>query len=161
MQLERIVEPSPLAAESRERVQETARRWLLIAASTTAIIGLLHLGDHILRGKQYVLPLVGAVDTIWLAAATYLFVLLPLYLTARGRLLTGYWLFAGMVASLLVGFGHLSPFAFESVHTIYMDHANDPPVAALSLTLLYSLFASSLALIVAAVRVRRLTGSWR
>ncbi len=145
------------AIARQQSTQAQLQRYLVISIVTVAVMGGLHLIDHVIRGHQYVLPIVGPLNTWVLGAVSYLFILPPLYLTMRGRLLTGFWLFVGVVAGLLVGVGHLSPIAVEPVHSIYMDHAAVPWQGVLAVVILFAFFLSLLALIGTALYVRHET----
>ena len=78
------------------RTTTELRRWLLYAAGSVLVFGPLHHVDHIIRGNHVGWPVIAAVTPFTFSLLVYPFLLLGLYLTARGRAWAGYWLGFGL-----------------------------------------------------------------
>ncbi len=78
------------------------QRWLLIAAAAVTVFGLLHHVDHVVRGNHSGWPFEEAVTPFTFSLLIYALLLPGLYLTWRGRLMAGYWLFTAAVLLTLV-----------------------------------------------------------
>jgi hypothetical protein len=128
-----------MTATHRHRpIEGLMRRWLLIAATCPTILGMLHHGDHVLRGSVG-WPLVPAPNPFTYSLAMYAFVLPGLYFTARGRLWAGYWF-----AVALVGLALVVPVHFGSVPNDSMAHihaAYTQPAFILAMVVLFGLVA--------------------
>ena len=78
------------------------RRWLLIAAASVTILGFFHHVDHVVRGNNSGWPFKQEVTPFTFSLLIYALLLPGLYLTWRGRLMAGYWLFTAAVLIALV-----------------------------------------------------------
>ena len=78
------------------------RRWLLIAAASVTIFGFFHHVDHVVRGNHSGWPFEHEVTPFTFSLLIYALLLPGLYLTWRGRLMAGYWLFTAAVLLALV-----------------------------------------------------------
>ena len=86
-------------------VQQTRarlRRWLLVAAASVTIFGFFHHVDHVARGNHSGWPFEQEVTPSTFSLLIYALLLPGLYLTWRGRLMAGYWLFTAAVLLALV-----------------------------------------------------------
>ena len=168
------------------RTNTELRRWLLYGAGSVLAFGPLHHVDHIIRGNHVGWPVIAAVTPFTFSLLVYPFLLLGLYLTARGRAWAGYWLGFGLAGLALVVSVHFIPTAgYEPPGDIYTPYADPlrysqttaPPEWAtwfrevyapyasplwgvLALVVLASLVISLLVLIGTAIRVRLLSGRW-
>ena len=89
-------------------VHDKLRTWLLIGAGCTTIFGILHHVDHVVRGNHSGWPFEEAVTPFTFSLLIY--ALLPgLYLTAKGRLMAGYWLFTAVLGLTLLVWVRLVP----------------------------------------------------
>ena len=173
-----------------EQLQDARfRRWLLISATCVGTFALLHRMDHAFRDNHVGWPLINEVNPFTFSLLVYPFLALGLYLTIRGRARARYWLIYGLAGLLLVVFVHFVPLPdYEAPRDIYLPYINpyaDPSVyskaasaehrawlqrlygpyaspvwAMLAMTVLVSLMISLLALIISAIRVRRISGRW-
>ncbi len=82
------------------------RRWLLIAATAVTIFGLLHHVDHVVRGNHSGWPFQEEVSPFTFSLLIYALLVPGLYLTFRGRLMAGYWLFTAVVLFAVVTLAH-------------------------------------------------------
>src|SRR5919202_7050004 len=114
-------------AEPRS-LRKRLRRWLLIAAAVATIFGILHHVDHVIRGNHAVWPFQEAVTPFTFSLLIYALLLPGLYLTVRGRLVAGYWLFVALVGLALVFSVHFVGEEREApIRDIYAVY--DSPVA--------------------------------
>jgi hypothetical protein len=90
-------------------VRAKLRTWLLIAAASTTLFGILHHADHVVRGNHSGWPFQEEVTPFTFSLLIYALVLPALYLTAKGRLMAGYWLFTAVVGLTLVVWIHFVP----------------------------------------------------
>ncbi len=85
------------------------RTWLMIGASCTTIFGIVHHVDHVVRGDHSGWPFEEAVTPFTFSLLIYALLLPGLYLTAKGRLMAGYWLFTAVLGLTLLLWVHLVP----------------------------------------------------
>ncbi len=85
-----------------QSVHAKLRTWLLIAAASVTIFGFFHHVDHVVRGNHSGWPFEEAVTPFTFSLLIYALLLPGLYLTWRGRLMAGYWLFTAVVLLALV-----------------------------------------------------------
>ena len=78
------------------------RTWLLIAAASVTIFGIFHHVDHVIRGNHSGWPFEQEVTPFTFSLLIYALLVPGLYLTWRGRLMAGYWLFAAAALFALV-----------------------------------------------------------
>jgi hypothetical protein len=83
-------------------VRARLRRWLLVAAASVTIFGFFHHVDHVVRGNHSGWPFEEEVTPFTFSLLIYALLLPGLYLTWRGRLMAGYWLFTAAVLLVLV-----------------------------------------------------------
>jgi len=83
-------------------VRARLRRWLLVAAASVTIFGFFHHVDHVVRGNHSGWPFEEEVTPFTFSLLIYALLLPGLYLTWRGRLMAGYWLFTAVVLLALV-----------------------------------------------------------
>lgn len=168
---------------------ERFRRRLLTSATCVGIFALLHHIDHSFRGNHVGWPLIEEVNPFTFSLLVYPFLVLGIYLTIRGSARARYWLIYGLAGLILVVFVHFVPLPnYEAPRDIYMPYINpyadpgyyskaasaehrawlqrvygphaSPLWAMLAMTVLVSLIISLLALIISAIRVRRISGRW-
>jgi hypothetical protein len=89
-------------AEGVQPVRAKLRTWLLIAAASVTIFGFFHHVDHVVRGNHSGWPFEQEVTPFTFSLLIYALLLPGLYLTWRGRLMAGYWLFTAAVLLALV-----------------------------------------------------------
>ncbi len=89
--------------------QTKLRTWLLGAAAGVAVFGIFHHVDHVVRGNHSGWPFEDAVTPFTFSLLIYALLLPGLYLTAKGRLMAGYWLFTAVVGLGLVVWVHFVP----------------------------------------------------
>ncbi len=141
-------------AEARS-VRAGLRSWLLIAAAGVTVFGILHHVDHVVRGNHSGWPFEEAVTPFTFSLLVYALLLPGLYLTARGRLMAGYWLFTAVVALALVISVHFVGEEREApVPDIYRVY-DSPAVGFLALADLAALIVSLAVLAVVAIRALR------
>ena len=85
-----------------QSAQAKLRTWLLIAAASVTIFGFFHHVDHVVRGNHSGWPFEQGVTPFTFSLLIYALLLPGLYLTWRGRLMAGYWLFTAIAALALV-----------------------------------------------------------
>jgi len=116
---------------SEARVQPVhakLRTWLLVAAGSVTIFGFLHHVDHVVRGNHSGWPFIEEVTPFTFSLLIYALLLPGLYLTWRGRLMVGYWLFTVAVLLTLVTSVHFVGEDREApIRDIYAVY--DSPVA--------------------------------
>ena len=78
------------------------RTWLLIAAASVTIFGFFHHVDHVIRGNHSGWPFEQEVTPFTFSLLIYALLVPGLYLTWRGRLMAGYWLFTAAALFALV-----------------------------------------------------------
>ena len=146
-------------AGGRRDDAELRRRLAIPAASVTAF-GILHHLDHAFRGNHVGWPLIDAVTPFTFSLGVYLLLLPGLYLTARGKAWAGYWLVVSLLTLGLVVWVHFSPQAdAESLPEVYGPWGN-ALLGSLAVAILFALLASLVALLIAALRVRAVSGRW-
>src|SRR4028118_821740 len=100
------------------------RRWLLVAATSTTVFAIMHHTDHVVRGNHSGWPFEEAVTPFTFSLLIYALLLPCLYLTIKGRLVAGYWLFTAVVGLALVVWVHFVPTAdyeapIEDIYAVY------------------------------------------
>ena len=143
-------------------VHAKLRTWLLVAAAGVTIFGIFHHIDHVVRGNHSGWPFEEAVTPFTLSLLIYSLLLPGLYLTAKGRLMAGYWLFTAVVGLALVVWVHFVPTGdyeapIEDIYAVY----GSPLAGLLALVALTGLVSSLVTLVVAAIRALRSTKSSR
>ena len=162
------------------------RRRLVIAAICVTISGLIHHIDHVIRGNHIGWLFSPAITPFTFSLLVYPFLLLGIYLTVRRRAWAGYWLAGALPILALVVFVHLVPHAgYEAPSDLYVPYADplayvqmgtapsrvvffrdvypryaSPVWGFLAITVMVSLVIALLALIITAIRVRRMSGRW-
>ncbi len=162
------------------------RRWLLIAATCVTVLGAIHHVDHIIRGNHIGWPFSTQVTPFTFSLLVYPALLAGIYLTRRGQAWAGYWLAVATPILALVTFVHLIPHpGYEAPPDLFIPYTDPlayvqmgtapsrvtffrdvyPPYASpvwgfLAVAVMVSLVSALLALIVAAIRVRRISGRW-
>jgi len=139
-----------------QSTQARLRTWLLVAAASVTIFGIFHHVDHVVRGNHSGWPFEEAVTPFTFSLLIYALLLPGLYLTAKGRLMAGYWLFTAVVGSALVVWVHFVPTGdYEApIHDIYAVYGS-PLAGLLALVVLTGLVSSLVTLIVVAIRALR------
>jgi uncharacterized membrane protein YhaH (DUF805 family) len=134
------------------------RIWLLVAAGCTTAFGVMHHVDHVIRGNHSGWPFDGAVTPFTFSLLIYALLLPGLYLTVKGRLMAGYWLFTAAVGLALVVWVHFVPRGdFEApMDDIYAVYGS-PLAGIVALVALAGLVMSLAILGAAAIRALRLT----
>src|SRR5919202_7136497 len=94
------------AGEPEGLLRATLRRWLLIAAGAVTIFGIFHHFDHVVRGNHSGWPFQEAVTPFTFSLLIYALLVPGLYLTWRGHLVAGYWLFTAAVLFAVVTLAH-------------------------------------------------------
>src|SRR3712207_5219032 len=87
---------------SAQPVRPKLRTWLLVAAASVTTLGFFHHVDHVVRGNHSDWPFEQEVTPFTFSLLIYALLLPGLYLTWRGRLMAGYWLFTATVLLELV-----------------------------------------------------------
>jgi hypothetical protein len=134
------------------------RIWLLVAAASVTILGFFHHVDHVVRGNHSGWPFEEELTPFTFSLLIYVLLLPGLYLSWRGRLMAGYWLFAAVVLLALVTSVHFVGEEREApIRDIYAVY--DSPVwgflAVVDLTILIT---SLLVLAVVAIQALRTKG---
>src|SRR5829696_4739507 len=137
-------------------VRERFRRGILIAGVATTVFGVLHHTDHVIRGNHSGWPFQEAVTPFTFSLLIYALLLPGLYLTARGRLMAGYWLFTAFVGLALVVWVHFVPTGdyeapIEDIYAVY----GSPLAGLLALVVLAGLVSGLVTLAIAAIRALR------
>ncbi len=133
------------------------RTWLLIAGIGVTFFGVLHHVDHVIRGNHSGWPFQQAVTPFTFSLLIYALLLPGLYLTWRGRLMAGYWLFTALVLFAVVTLAHFVGAEREApIRDIYGVYDN-PVWGFLALADLWAIFVSLAVLTSVAIRARRVT----
>ena len=145
------------AAEARS-VQARLRTRLLVAAASVTIFGFFHHVDHVVRGNHSGWPFEEAVTPFTFSLLIYALLLPGLYLTAKGRLMAGYWLFTAVVGLTLVVWVHFVPAGdyeapLEDIYAVY----SSPLAGLLALVVLTGLVFNLVMLATAAIWALRST----
>jgi len=141
-----------------QSAQAKLRTWLLVAAASVTIFGFFHHVDHVVRGNHSGWPFEEAVTPFTFSLLIYVLLLPGLYLTARGHLMTKYWLFTAVVGLALVIWVHFVPTGdYEApIQDIYAVYGS-PLAGLLALVALTGLVSSLVTLVIAAIRALRST----
>jgi hypothetical protein len=136
------------------------RTWLLVAAAGVTIFAILHHFDHVVRGNHSGWPFQEAVTPFTFSLLIYALLLPGLYMSSKGRLMAGYWLFTAVVGLLLVVWVHFVPTKdyeapIEDIYAVYGSALS----GLLALVVLAGLVSSLLTLVVAAIWALRLRAS--
>jgi Zn-dependent membrane protease YugP len=124
----------------------------LVATASVTVFGILHHVDHVVRGNHSGWPFQEEVTPFTFSLLIYALLLPGLYLTWRGRLMAGYWLFAAAVLFALVTSVHFVGAEREApIRDIYAVYDN-PAVGLLAVADLWVLMASVVALAGVAIR---------
>ena len=129
------------------------RRWLLVAATGTTVFAIMHHTDHVVRGNHSGWPFVEAVTPFTFSLLIYALLLPGLYLTLKGRLVAGYWLFTAVVGLALVVWVHFVPTGdyeapIEDIYAVY----GSPLSGLFALIVLTGLVVSLVMLVIAAIQ---------
>jgi hypothetical protein len=132
------------------------RTWLLVAASCTTIFAFVHHLDHVVRGNHSGWPFEPAVTPFTFSLLIYALLVPGLYLTAKGRLIAGYWLFTAVLGLTLLIWVHFVPTRdYEApIRDIYGVYGS-PVVGFLAVADLILLIASVVALAGVAIQALR------
>jgi hypothetical protein len=112
---------------ARARVQPVRtklRTWLLVAAASVTVFAILHHVDHVIRGNHSGWPFQEAVTPFTFSLLIYVLLLPGLYVSSKGRLMAGYWLFTAVVGLSLVVWVHFVPTSdyeapIEDIYAVY------------------------------------------
>ena len=151
------------------------RRSMLVVGGVTAVLAVVHLADHALRGRQVRRhgldaawnhsgwPFESAVTPFTFSLVVVLAILLGgLLLTARDKAWAGYWLGAAIVLGAIVTVVHFLPTENqESPSVIFNSWPAQPVIGALAVAVTFGIVAALVVMGANAVRVRRRSGSWR
>src|SRR5919202_513441 len=112
------------AGEPEGLLRANLRRWLLIAAGAVTIFGVFHHFDHVVRGHHSGWPFQEAVTPFTFSLLIYALLVPGLYLTWRGHLVAGYWLFTAAVLFAVVVWVHFVPTGdyeapIEDIYAVY------------------------------------------
>lgn len=134
-------------------------RMIIPAAVSTVFIAMHHI-DHGLRQVHIGWPLTDRVNPFTFSLILYPLFLIGIYLTMRGRAWAGYWLGVSAFAFTLVTVVHFRPSpGAESLDQVYGPW-NNPILGSLAVAVLFALELALVWVLVAAVRVRVLSGRW-
>jgi Zn-dependent membrane protease YugP len=139
-------------------VRTKLRTWLLVAAASVTIFGFFHHVDHVVRGNHSGWPFQEELTPFTFSLLIYALLLPGLYLTRRGRLMAGYWLFTAAVLLALVTSVHFVGKAREApirdINAVY----DSPAVGFLAVADLTVLIASLVVLAGVAIQALRIKG---
>ena len=104
--------------------QAKLRIWLLVLAGCTTVFGFMHHVDHVVRGNHSGWPFEQAITPFTFSLLIYALLLPGLYVSSKGRLMAGYWLFTAMVGLALVVWVHFVPTGdyeapIEDIYAVY------------------------------------------
>jgi multisubunit Na+/H+ antiporter MnhC subunit len=127
-------------------------------AGCTTVFGFMHHVDHVVRGNHSGWPFEQAITPFTFSLLIYALLLPGLYLTAKGRLMAGYWLFTALMGLALVVWVHFIPRGdyeapIEDIYAVY----GSPLAGLLALLVLAGLVISLAMLAIAAIQTLRLT----
>ena len=140
-------------AEAGAKPKQTKLRiWLLVLAGCTTVFGLMHHADHVVRGNHSGWPFEQAITPFTFSLLIYALLLPGLYLTTKGRLMAGYWLFTAVVGLALVVWVHFVPTGdyeapIEDIYAVY----GSPLAGLLALVVLAGLVSGLATLAIAAI----------
>src|ERR687890_2029866 len=138
--------------------QAKLRTWLIVAAASVTIFGFFHHVDHVVRGNHSGWPFEEVVTPFTFSLLIYALLLPGLYMSWRGRLMGGYWLFTAVVLLALVISVHFVGETREApIRDIYAVYES-PVVGFLALTDLTVLIASLVVLAGLAIQALRTKG---
>src|SRR3712207_4736702 len=146
-------------SEARGQPARTKLRiWLLVAAASVTILGFFHHVDHVVRGNHSGWPFEEELTPFTFSLLIYVLLLPGLYLSWRGRLMAGYWLFAAAVLLALVTSVHFVGEEREApIRDIYAVY--DSPVwGFLAVADLTALTSSLVVLVAVAIQALRIKG---
>ena len=150
---------SPARGRGRRDDAGLRRRMLIPAAVTTAFVALHHL-DHAFRRVHIGWPLTDNVNPFTFSLVLYPLLLGGIFLTLRGWAWAGYWVSVSTFALTLVTFVHFRPSpGAESLDQVYGPW-NNPILGGIAVAIVFALEFVMVWLLVAAVRVRVLSGRW-
>ena len=132
--------------------QAKLRIWLLVLAGCTTVFGFMHHVDHVVRGNHSGWPFEQAITPFTFSLLIYALLLPGLYMSSKGRLMAGYWLFTAMVGLALVVWVHFVPTAdyeapIEDIYAVYGSALS----GLLALVVLVGLVLNLVALVVVAI----------
>ncbi len=135
------------------------RTWLLIGAGCTTIFGIVHHIDHVIRGNHSGWPFEEAVTPFTFSLLIYALLLPGLYLTAKGRLMAGYWLFTAVLGLTMLVWVHFVPTRIHEapIRDIYGVY-DSPVVGFLAVADLTVLIVSAAVVAGVAIRALRIDG---
>jgi hypothetical protein len=143
----------PMNARARvQPVRTKLRTWLLVAAASVTIFAILHHVDHVIRGNHSGWPFQEAVTPFTFSLLIYVLLLPGLYVSSKGRLMAGYWLFTAVVGLSLVVWVHFVPTRdyeapIEDIYAVY----GSALTGLLALIVLAGLVSSLVTLVVMAI----------
>ena len=144
---------------ARARVQPVRtklRTWLLVAAACVTIFAILHHVDHVIRGNHSGWPFQEAVTPFTFSLLIYALLVPGLYMTWRGHLRGGYWLFTAALLFAVITLAHFVGAQREApIRDIYVVYDN-PVWGFLALADLWAIYISLAALAIAAIQTLRL-----
>ncbi len=131
----------------------------MIGASCTTIFGIVHHVDHVVRGDHSGWPFEEAVTPFTYSLLIYALLLPGLYLTAKGRLMAGYWLFTAVLGLTMLVWIHLVPArGYEApIRDIYGVY-DSPVLGFLAVADLTVLIASAAVVAGVAIQALRIDG---
>ena len=120
------------------------------------VFAFVHHVDHVVRGNHSGWPFEPAVTPFTFSLLIYALLVPGFYLTAKGRLMAGYWLFTAVLGLTLLIWVHFVPSRdYEApIWDIYGVYAN-PVVGFLAVAALIMLIASVVALAGVAIKALR------
>ncbi len=125
-------------------------------ATAATIFSVLHHADHVIRGNHSGWPFQENVTPFTFSLLIYAFILLGIYLTARGHSIAGYHLFVAVAGLLLISFVHFIPVwdheaPMEDIYAAY----GSPSAGLFALVILAGLIISVALLAIFALKTLR------
>lgn len=136
------------------------RSWFLLTGAFVTFFGILHHLDHVVRGNHSGWPFQEAVTPFTFSLLIYALLLPGLYLTWRGRLMAGYWLFTAVVLFVVVTLAHFVGAEREAPVRDIHGYYDNPVWGFLALVDLWAIFISLAVLAGVVIQARRVTGHW-
>src|SRR5215213_11311022 len=139
-----------------QAAQAKLRTWLLVASISVTFFGFFHHVDHVVRGNHSGWPFEEAVTPFTFSLLIYALLLPGLYLTVKGRLMAGYWLFTAVVGLALVVWVHFVPTGdyeapIDDIYAVY----GSPLAGLFALVVLVGLVTSLAILAIASAQALR------
>ena len=148
------------ASRTSEPSAGTPYATLFKLAVLATVFGIGHHIDHLLRADHLGWPLISEVTPFTYSLGIYPFIVVGLYLHARGQIGPGYWVLLTTIGALFVGLSHFGPLAVEPPeHIVGSYRSNAAGYAAVAWLITFVLVLVGIAIYGARLWLRARRGS--